>query len=144
MLTTNQKGAIAETALIHAAVRLGIEVYTPVVEGGRYDLILNVRERLWRVQCKWAVKRGEVLVVACYSSRRTREGVRRRRYTARDIDAFAAYSADLDRCYFLPFERFGSRTCIQLRLSPARNNQRLGIHRADDFEFAATLGGAGP
>ena len=39
MLTTNQKGAIAETAITAEAVRLGIEVYRPVAEHGRYDMI---------------------------------------------------------------------------------------------------------
>jgi PD-(D/E)XK endonuclease len=39
MLSTNQKGAIAETAITHAAVKLGIAVYRPVAEGGRFDLI---------------------------------------------------------------------------------------------------------
>jgi hypothetical protein len=38
-LNTNQKGAIAETAITAAATRLGIEVYRPVADGGRFDLI---------------------------------------------------------------------------------------------------------
>jgi hypothetical protein len=32
-LTTNQKGAIAETAIAHKAIKLGLDVYKPVVEG---------------------------------------------------------------------------------------------------------------
>ena len=98
VLSTNQKGAIAETAVIHAAVRLGIEVYTPVVEGGRYDLILNVSERLWRVQCKWAVMRGDVIGVRFYSSRRSAHGFLKRSYTSEEVDAIAAYCPDLERC----------------------------------------------
>ncbi|MGH3084541.1 MAG: hypothetical protein ACRDNP_10895 [Gaiellaceae bacterium] len=39
MLTTDQKGVIAETAIAHAATKLGIEVYRPIVEGGRFDMI---------------------------------------------------------------------------------------------------------
>jgi hypothetical protein len=35
VLTTNQKGAIAETAIAAAAVRLGIGVWRPLVDGGR-------------------------------------------------------------------------------------------------------------
>jgi hypothetical protein len=35
MLTTNQKGAIAETAIAPAAVRLGIGIWRPLVDGGR-------------------------------------------------------------------------------------------------------------
>ena len=38
-LTTNQKGAIAEASIAREAIKLGIEVYRPVMEGGRFDLI---------------------------------------------------------------------------------------------------------
>jgi hypothetical protein len=34
-LTTDQKGTVAETAIVFAAVKLGIEVYLASGEGGR-------------------------------------------------------------------------------------------------------------
>ena len=139
MLTTDQKGAIAETAIAHAATKLGIEVYRPVAEGGRFDLIFLLGDELVRVQCKWAPRQGDVVVVRCYSNRRAREGFRRRRYTPQEIDAFAAYCPELESCYFLPIELFPRRSQILLRLSPTQNNQRLGVHWAEDFEFAAKL-----
>lgn len=54
MLTTDQKGSIAETAITAAAARLGIGVYRPITDGERYDLIFDLRPRLLRVQCKTA------------------------------------------------------------------------------------------
>ena len=142
-MTTDQKGGIAELAIALAAMRLGVEVYRPVVEGGRYDLILALGTRLVRVQCKWAARDGDVIVVRCYSSRRNREGLVRRKYAPGEIDAFAAYCADVDRCYFLPYGLFASRSQIVLRLGPTRNNQSAGVNWAGDFEFAATLTGPG-
>jgi hypothetical protein len=139
MLTTNQKGAIAETAVAHAATKLGIEVYRPVAEGGRFDMIFLLGDDLVRVQCKWAPRHDDVISVRCDSNRRAREGLRRRLYTAQEIDAFAAYCPELNRCYFLPIERFLGRSQILLRLRPTRNNQRELINWASDFEFAATL-----
>ena len=139
MLTTDQKGAIAEMAIAWHATRLGVDVYKPVAEGGRCDLIFDVGARLWRVQCKWARRYGDVLIVRCYSARRAREGFRRRLYTVDEIDAFAAYCAEVDRCFFLPLDRFRGRANIQLRLAPSRNNQRLGINWADEYDFVATL-----
>jgi hypothetical protein len=38
-LTTDQKGAIAESAIVHAAIKLGIGVYKPLSDGERYDLV---------------------------------------------------------------------------------------------------------
>ena len=126
MLTSSQTGAVAETAIMHAAVRLGIGVYRPIVEGGRYDLILDGGTRLIRVQCKSAVLRGNVVAVRCRSCRRGPNGFIRRSYTSNEADAIATYCAELDRCYLLPLDRFSGRTEIRLRLTPARNNQKSG------------------
>jgi hypothetical protein len=139
VLSTDQKGAIAETAIAHAAIKLGIGVYKPLSDGGRYDLIFDVGRRLVRVQCKWAACHGDVLVIRCCTWRRGREGMIRRPYLPGEIDAIAAYSLDLDRCFFIPFDRFTRRAAIQLRLTATRNNQKLGINWAEDFEFEATL-----
>jgi hypothetical protein len=138
-MTTDQKGAIAEACIAAAALKLGIEVYRPLAEGGRYDMIFET-DRLLRVQCKWATRYDDIIIVRCYSARRAREGLRRRLYTAAEIDAFAAYCAELDRCFFLPIEKFEGRSQLHLRLSATRNNQALGINWADDFDFAARLG----
>ena len=139
VLTTNQKGAIAEAAIVKAALDVGYDVYRPMFEGGRYDMILDTGDRLLRVQCKWAPIRGEVLVIRSYSCRRTADGLLRRRYVAGEFDALAAYSPDLNRCYLIPYEAIDARTEVTLRLAPTRNNQRLGVRLARDFEFGATL-----
>jgi hypothetical protein len=102
VLSTNQKGAIAETAIIHAATKLGIDVYKPVIEGGRCDLVFDLDDRLVRVQCKWASRQGDVVIVRCYSSRRAAEGFRKRTYTVEEVDFVAAYCAAVGRCYLVP------------------------------------------
>jgi hypothetical protein len=144
MLTSDQKGAIAETAVAHEAIKLGINVYTPVAEGGRYDMILELGSRLVRVQCKWAPRQEDVVVLRCYTARRNRDGLLRRVYAEGEIDALAGYCPELDHCYFLPFELFVGRTTVSLRLAPCKNNQARGINWAEDFEFAAKLGRTGP
>jgi hypothetical protein len=142
MLSTDQKGAIAELAIATRAAQLGIGVWSAyTIE--RYDLIFDLRPKLVRVQCKWATRYGDVLIVRCYSNRRSRDGMLTRTYSADEIDAFAAYCEDVDRCYFLPFEVFGDRRNVQLRLAPTKNNQAQGINWASDYEFAAKLGGLG-
>jgi hypothetical protein len=139
VLTTDQKGAIAESAIVHAAVKLGIDVYKPLSDGGRSDLIFEVGSTLLRVQCKWAPRCGETVVIRCYSNRRAREGVRRRAYTAAEVDVIAAYCPQLDRCFFVPADRFDGHKQLMLRLSPSLNNQRTGVNWAEDFAFEARL-----
>ena len=90
MFTTDQKGAIAETAIAQAATKLGIDFYRPVEEGGRYEMILDL-DMPTRVQCKWAPRHGQVIVVHCYSTRRTHDGLLKRVYEEGEIDALAAY-----------------------------------------------------
>jgi len=138
MLTSDQKGAVAELAIAKAAANLGIGVWSAhTVE--RYDLIFDLRPGLVRVQCKWAKRRGDVVVFPCYRNRRNRDGLLRQHYSADDIDAYAAYCSDVDQCYFLPMTEFSNRIAIQLRLEASKNNQRLRINWASDYEFAATL-----
>jgi hypothetical protein len=138
VLTTDQKGAIAELEIARRAAELGIGVWHAyTVE--RYDLIFDLRPQLLRVQCKWVSRYDNVVVVRCYSARRARTGLLRRPYTREDIDAFAAYCAELQMCYLLPRGLFPQRE-VRLRLGPPKNNQRAGITWAKDFELAARLG----
>jgi hypothetical protein len=86
-LTTDQKGTIAETAVIHAAVKLDVPVLRPLNDGLRYDLLFDVAGRFLRIQCKWAPLIGDVVIVRCYSCRRGRDGLLRRAYTADEVDS---------------------------------------------------------
>jgi hypothetical protein len=140
-LTTDQKGAVAESAIVLAAIKLGVRVFKPMCDGERYDLIFDLGDELMRVQCKSAVLRASasVLAIPCYSARRSGTGFVKRPYCDGEIDAIAAYSSDLDRCFFIPFSEIPGRTCVQLRLLPSRNNQRLGINWAEQFDFTARL-----
>jgi hypothetical protein len=142
-LTTNQKGLLAETAITWVAVRLGIGVARPL-DDERYDLILDLGSDLLRVQCKWAARHGDVVVVRCGTCRRSREGLIHRGYRRGEIDAIAAYCAELDTCYLLPTSMSVNRAAVQLRLAPARNNQRSGIHWASDYDLSARLACPGP
>jgi hypothetical protein len=114
-------------------------VFRPLAEGGRYDLIFDLPNGLARIQCKWAQLSGDVIVVRCYSARRSRDGLLRRLYVEGEIDAYAAFCADLDRCYFLPYDAFAGRSQVHLRVGASRNNQHAGVNWASDYEFTATL-----
>lgn len=138
LLTTNQLGLVAETAILLECVKLGIGVSRPL-DDERYDLILDLRPRLLRVQCKWARLRGDVVAIRCRRCRRGREGLIHRSYGADEIDAIAAYCSETDSCYLLPHAMSVDRAAVQLRIRPCRNNQLVGVHWARDYELGATL-----
>jgi PD-(D/E)XK endonuclease len=143
VLSTDQKGSIAEIMIAATAIRLGIDVYKPINDGTRCDLVFDLAGKLTRIQCKWAAWQGDTVIIRCYRHRRTRDGLLRRLYTAKEIDAFAAYCLETDKCYYLPFHVFDGQPNIQLRLVPTRNNQRTRINWAEEYEFSATLGSSG-
>jgi hypothetical protein len=137
-LKPNQKGAIAETAIAHEAIKLGIDVYRPYSEGGRCDLIFDTGRRLLRVQCKWATRIDAVVSVRLNSScRAAGGGYVRRSYGPDEIVAIAAYCAVIDKCYYLPISMVARRNGISLRLEPTKNRQSLGIHFAEHYELGA-------
>jgi hypothetical protein len=138
MLTTSQRGLVAETAILHECVKLGIGVSRPL-DDERYDLILDLRPALLRVQCKSGRLYDDVIVIRCKRTRRGRNGLIDRAYVPGEIDAIAAYCPELNAAYLLPPEMSVGRAAVQLRIRPCRNNQAAGINWARDFELGATL-----
>lgn len=138
MLTTNQKGAIAETAIAHEAIKLGIGVYRPYIDE-RVDFVFDWGGRLIRVQCKWATLHGDVVIARLYSSRRSASGMVNRRYSIDEVDGFAVYCDETRRCYFLEASEFAKQRFVYLRLRGTRNNQAARINWARDYEFGAKL-----
>ena len=141
MLSTNQKGAIAEAKIVAAAVELNVPVLRPVQEHGRYDLAFEVADSILRVQCKWGAlsEERDVIKVNLTSNRCTPTGYERRYYVAGEIDLVAVYCAALDRCYLLPIALVAGRRGIQLRLSPPKNGQRACLNLAVDFELPGAI-----
>ena len=136
-LGTNQKGAIAEAAIELAAIRLGIGVYKPKSGHSRADLVFEIGDELYRVQVKWArlAAAHDVVQIRTSGRRLTPAGYVRSHYTADEIDLLAAYCEELDRSFLLPTQLFVGRDMTQLRLTPARNNQRACINLAETYDF---------
>jgi hypothetical protein len=141
VLTTNAKGAIAETKIAAAATELGVSVLRPIVEHGRYDLAFEIGGELLRVQCKWGGldRDGGRIKIQLQSTSWGASGYTSRSYRLDEIDLLAVYCAALDRCYLLPAELIVGRRAIWLRTAPARNGQRACINLATDFEFPGAV-----
>jgi hypothetical protein len=134
-LTSHEKGAIAEAAVVTAALRAGIVVCRPLVAGRRYDLVFDFDgRRIERVQCKWGSLGDDVVVVRVGGCRHSpTRGYVRSTYRADELDALAVYCGQLDRCYYLPAAIVAGKAEVRLRLRPARNNQRSGVTMANDY-----------
>jgi prevent-host-death family protein len=141
VLSTDQKGGIAETAILAAATKLGVPVLRPVVEHARYDLAFEIGDRILRVQCKWGALSddGAIIKVNLTSNWCTPTGYERRYYSADEIDLVAVYCSELDQCYLLPIALVAGRRGIQLRVTPPKNGQRAALNLAVDFELPGAV-----
>ena len=136
-ITPTQRGAIAEAVIMAEATKLGIAVYRPVAEGARADMIFEVGGRLLRVQCKSAQRVGDVITVKARTCRRGPNGYVRGTYAPDEIDLVAVYCAEVERCYGISIAELPPSGCLHLRLSPAKNNQEIGIKWANQYELGA-------
>lgn len=132
----NQRGAIAEAAITLAAIRAGVGVYRPLSEHARADLLFDIAGTTFRVQCKSAARRGDVLHVSLRSVWHSPvAGYVRRPYSPDEVDLIAAYAHELDRAYLIPLADVAGQQQICLRLESARNGQRASLHFAAEYEF---------
>jgi prevent-host-death family protein len=141
VLDSNDKGAIAEQAVVLAALRLGVPVLRPVAEHGRCDLAFDIGGRLWRVQCKWGrlSRAGDAVIAHPVTSRRTSDGFLKRTYAIDEVDLFAIYCGELDRAYLLPATEMADRREVRLRLTATRNGQSACVNLAANFEFPGAI-----
>ncbi len=133
----NRKGNVAELAIATEAANLGLSVLKPLTEHEAYDLAFDLGDRIWRIQCKWATLKSEVVHVRVTRCRTGSRGYVRTTYRTGELDAVAAYCQQLHRCYLLPADMVIGRHSVQLRTGPARNKQRAAINFAADYELGA-------
>jgi hypothetical protein len=97
--------------------------------------VLIRNRRLERVQVKFTRSDGAVIDVRCRSHSLTNGKVRQvKHYTAETIDLLAVYDDTSECCYYIPAAELGAgRSTLCLRLTPARNGQRVGTRPAEDY-----------
>jgi hypothetical protein len=112
MLSSDQKGNIAELAIAARAIELGVDVYRPFGEGGRFDMIFALGDSLLRIQCKWApgsairfwcaaIHRGETATASCDD----RTSMAKSMLSQRTAPIRDAVTSSLQRCVW-PEKRF--------------------------------------
>jgi hypothetical protein len=136
-MNPSQWGAIAELAIALEATKLGIPVLRPVAEGGRYDMVFELHGQLLRVQCKIGRRRREVVEVRARTCRRIDGGYLRGTYSPDEVDAVAVYCPENEQSYLVPITEIPKGGNLYLRLSPSRNNQKLRVNWATQYELGA-------
>jgi hypothetical protein len=134
-LNLKARGDLAELKVAVDLLQRGHKIAIPYGEDCDFDLVLIRGGRLERVQVKHTRSDGAVINVRCRSHSLTNGKIRRvKRYTAKTIDLLGVYDATTDRCYYVPSVELGEGcSTLCLRLTPARNGQRIGTRPAEQY-----------
>jgi prevent-host-death family protein len=136
----NHKGNVAELAIAKEAAALGLSVLKPLTEHERFDLVLGIAGRLFRVQCKWGAYRGDVITVRLGSSYHSpTRGYVTGTYDESEVDLFAVHCGELNRSYLVPMQLSAGRSNLYLRLRRTKNNQRAALNWASAYEFRGAV-----
>ena len=130
-MNPNQIGDTAELAIASDLARQGYKIAFPFGDWG-CDIIATKNEKDFiRIQVKNAkIRDGAVQVRTHIQDRQTGK---RKTYTKAQCDYIAAYSPEMDTCYYISMEKINTSTGMSLRLTETKNNQSEGIHWAEDY-----------
>ncbi|HEX5448548.1 MAG TPA: group I intron-associated PD-(D/E)XK endonuclease [Gaiellaceae bacterium] len=131
---------VGDRSLMMIAVALearGFDVFLPMHENTRVDLISSDGHHLRKVQCKTGrLRNGCVLFATCSTyGHHPNPKILKRPYHG-EIDDFAVYCPELGSVYVIPIEDVPTRTAASLRIERPRNNQTKRIRLAGAYEIA--------
>lgn len=113
-MNTKQVGEISEACIIADCLRFGYSVSKPFGDNQRYDLILDLDDRLYRVQCKTGrIRNGAVEFPVC--STKNYNGHSRQSYVGQ-IELIFVYCPDNNTTYWLNMETNTSKTSASYRV----------------------------
>lgn len=130
-LTSNEKGARCEGAVLSVLLHAGYNVLVPFGVA-RYDLVIEVGGEFKRVQCKTArlSRRGSAIEFNASS----RPPGRPTKSYAGQIDYFGVYWPAKSQVFLVPIKDLGDvKDLVTLRLVPARNGQQQRTRSAADY-----------
>ena len=141
MLETKIKGNVTEMECMLAFMKLGYQVSIPFGEDSRYDFVVDINDKLYKIQCKTCsevTENEQVLAVKFKTVRQSGSKATnwtRIKYEENEIDYFATSYQGI--CYLVPVKECSIEKT--LRIIPPRNGQIKGISFLKDYELSEVL-----
>ena len=130
-LSSHFIGEITEQQVALEFLKLGYLVSKPLVQSSRYDFIVDINHKLYKVQVKTGtLKEDAYIEFATSTSHTNAKGTLNLTYSADDVDFFATIYEN--ECYLIPYNVCGKRN-QRLRIIPTKNGQTKGITFAKDY-----------
>lgn len=138
MLSTKALGAQTELECITYLHGLGYDISIPWGDNARYDFVLDVSHKLYKIQCKTSSKQEDgVYKFKCESTYINAAGNRKANYTEEDVDFFSTFIEG--KCYLIPLSETGRKEKVMRFVKP-KNNQTKGITFAQDYLAEIQIG----
>lgn len=137
-LSSHFIGEITEQEVAIEFLKLGILVSKPLVQSSRYDFIIDLNHKLYKIQVKTSTPKenNSYIEFATSTSHTNTQGTLNLSYSEDDVDFFATMYEN--QCYLVPQNVCGKRS-QRLRLIPTLNGQVKGITFAKDYKLQDVL-----
>jgi hypothetical protein len=122
-LSSKQRGELAEMMFMVKAARKGFATAKPYGDSRRYDFIVDVGQRLWRVQVKSSSARQYGSYMVNLQRNLNGEVVA---YDSSEIDFVVVYVMPCDAWYVIPVEALAGQKTAKLCLHDNPRSGRLG------------------
>lgn len=131
IMNSKEIGNLTELQCITALYALGCDVSIPFGNSQKYDLIMDYKGKLYKVQVKHANEvEGEYFTFKTRWQGHNTSGYTQTSYTKEDIDLFATYCQN--QLYLIPVEEC-SGALKTIRFIPPKNGQIKGVNFAKDY-----------
>ena len=133
------KGLVTELQCQCFFTSLKYNISIPLGEDCKYDFILDIGNKLLRIQVKtshWKDEEHSGFVFNCYSQHQTGNGNKRMKYTNKEIDFFMTEKDGQFYLYPAPEEGILEKT---LRILPTKSGQTANISWAKDYIFEEVI-----
>lgn len=139
MDNTLQKGMLTELHCIEKFIELGYFCSIPYGDSCKYDIIVDINNQLYRIQCKsstWAKDTAQEKVAFIMTTNHTTTnttGVKRYTYNAKQVDYFYTYFEG--EHYLVPIEEVEGKTTFRFRYLQYVGNQKNNVHIAEEYQL---------
>lgn len=125
MLNTHFQGKTTELQVATAFINKGYQVSQPLVTDSRYDFIVDINNKLYRIQVKTSKEKenGAYIEFATSTSHTNTQRTINHSYTNKEIDYFATIYQN--QCYLINVDECGARA-QRLRITPPKNGNQHG------------------
>jgi len=142
MIDTKIKGNVTEMESMLAFMKLGYNISIPFGEDSRYDFIVDINDKLYKIQCKTCSEiideNNQILAIKFKTVRQSGSKTTnwtRTKYEENEIDYFA--TSYQGKCYLVPLKECSNEKI--LRIIPPKNGQIKGISFLEKYELNEVL-----